>query len=331
MISIIIPIYKVEEYIEKCIESVINQTYTNIEIILIDDGSPDNCGAICDKYAENDNRIKVIHKVNGGLSDARNAGMKIASGDYFVFIDSDDWVDKDYCEFLYNKQKEYDADIVVTPLRSVTQDGADISRKFTHETLIMTPEIAMEKMFARDSISWCAQAKLYRKELFEGVIYPVGVLMEDKATTYKLYHKANKIIFADTPKYNYLVRSGSIMRSTFSEKRLKSFDIQLELNTFLESNYPNTVKITHAYTAKNAVNMLCRMKAADMKKGMSEMYGYVREYKKELYSCNLIDYRFKVIAFVICLIYFFRRERMFEHSYLFGKIAGVVDRKLGEK
>ena len=102
LISIVLPIYNVENYIEKCMESVLNQTYKNIEIILVDGGSPDNCPIICDQYVKEDNRVKVVHKENGGLSDARNAGIKVANGDYITFIDSDDYVDKDYVEFLYN-------------------------------------------------------------------------------------------------------------------------------------------------------------------------------------------------------------------------------------
>ena len=106
LISVVLPIYNVENYIEKCMESVLNQTYKNIEIILVDDGSPDNCPIICDQYVKEDNRVKVVHKENGGLSDARNAGIKVANGDYITFIDSDDYVDKDYVEFLYNTIEE---------------------------------------------------------------------------------------------------------------------------------------------------------------------------------------------------------------------------------
>ena len=124
-ISVIIPVYKVEEYINRCIKSVVNQTYDNLEIILVDDGSPDNCPVICDKWAEKDSRIKVIHKNNGGLSDARNMGMKIASGELIGFIDSDDWISKEMYQLLYENMKENESDISACGVKMVWEDTAE--------------------------------------------------------------------------------------------------------------------------------------------------------------------------------------------------------------
>ena len=132
LISIVLPIYNVENYIEKCMESVLNQTYKNIEIILVDDGSPDNCPIICDQYVKEDNRVKVVHKENGGLSDARNAGIKVANGDYITFIDSDDYVDKDYVEFLYNTIEETDADIAIGGHRVIYDSGKIIEMELIY-------------------------------------------------------------------------------------------------------------------------------------------------------------------------------------------------------
>ncbi len=304
LISVIIPIYKVEPYLAKCVESVLGQTYSNLEIILVDDGSPDRCGELCDEYAETDSRVKVIHKRNGGLSDARNAGMKIATGEYLAFIDSDDWIERDYFEVLYRLLKDNDADLSAIALCNVNEEGKEIGRHHSGETHFLDAAIAMENMFHRDGLPWCAQAKLYRRVLFDGIEYPVGVLMEDKATTYKVFAKCHKIAYSDLTLYKYLVRPGSIMRSRFSEKRMRSFAIQEELNLFLEQNYPVAAISAHAYTVKVAISMLCMMSDAnyrDMEQS-EKLFGYMAKFKKEFLHASFIDNRFKIVGHVIYVL-----------------------------
>lgn len=301
LISVIIPVYKVEKYISKCIKSVLKQTYTELEIILVDDGSPDQCGELCDEYAKTDPRIKVIHKRNGGLSDARNAGMKIAHGEYLAFIDSDDWIERDYFEVLYRLLKDYDADLSAVALCNVNEDGDEIGRSHNGETHLLDATVAMENMFHRDGLPWCAQAKLYKRVLFDDIEYPVGVLMEDKATTYKVFAKCQKIVYSDVPLYKYLVRQGSIMRSPFSEQRMRSFAIQEELNSFLEQNYPVAAVSAHAYTVRCAISMLCMMSASnycDMETS-EKAFSYMAKFKKEFLRASFIDKRFKTVGRVI--------------------------------
>ena len=238
LISIVLPIYNVENYIEKCMESVLNQTYKNIEIILVDDGSPDNCPIICDQYVKEDNRVKVVHKENGGLSDARNAGIKVANGDYITFIDSDDYVDKDYVEFLYNTIEETDADIAIGGHR-VIYDSGKIIEKETHENSVLEPKKVLERILYDDGIDLSAWGKLYKRYLFNDIKFPKGRLFEDSATTYMLVDKANKIAINSISKYNYIIRKNSISNAKFSPKKMDLITSTREMSEYVKNKYPD--------------------------------------------------------------------------------------------
>lgn len=224
VISIVVPIYKVEKYLEKCIDSIINQDYKNLEIILVDDGSPDRCPQTCDEYANKDERIKVIHKENGGLSDARNAGIKVATGKYIAFIDSDDYVTENYISTLLYTIKKYDADISACNYIKLYEDsGIEKVKPKTNEDLVMTNIEAMKDLFTlpnnSDVVAW---NKLYKTSLFtqNNIEFPKGKLHEDNFTTYKLYYYSNKVVFTNVPCYYYLQRKDSIMGKKFNIKRL---------------------------------------------------------------------------------------------------------------
>ena len=219
LISIVIPIYKVEQYLRRCIDSVICQTYKNIEIILIDDGSPDNCGKLCDEIKKKDNRIKVIHKSNGGLSDARNCGINIATGKYITFIDSDDYVTEDYIEYMYRLLSQEKAEIAVCKLRKTINDNESCAIK-DNISLCMNKYEAMREMLYADKYSVAAPAKLYLKELFIDVNFPIGKFSEDIFTTYKVFDKANKIVYGNKICYFYYCRKNSLITSSFSMKKL---------------------------------------------------------------------------------------------------------------
>ena len=207
LVSVIVPIYKVEKYLRKCIDSILEQTYRNLEIILVDDGSPDDCGRICDEYAEKDPRIKVIHKENGGLSDARNWGIEKAAGDYIAFVDSDDWIKADMIEYLLHGISEYHADIAVCNLYYVSQYKYTVknySEDKTYTAKDMLFELFDDKI---DNYAW---NKLYKRELWSDVRYPVGKNFEDILTIYKVLEKAKNIVVLKEPKYYYLLRDDSI-------------------------------------------------------------------------------------------------------------------------
>ena len=216
-ISIVVPVYKVEKYIEKCINSLINQTYKNIEIILIDDGSPDRCGKICDEFKKKDKRIKVIHKKNGGLSDARNRGIKEATGDYIMFVDSDDTIEVDSCEELVKVFKKTNADIICYNFRTVDEEYKELRKNIpfnlgnTKKITELTYDEAIIDNIYRKNIRYEAGSKLYKKNILSNIEFPKGMLAEDFYVFYKFLKKAKKIVHFDYQIYNYLQRSDSIM------------------------------------------------------------------------------------------------------------------------
>ena len=243
-ISIIVPVYNVEKYLNKCIESILNQTFNKFELILVNDGSTDKCGEICDQYKKHDSRIKVIHKQNGGLSSARNAGLEIACGKYIGFIDSDDWIDFSMYDTLYKLAKEYDADIVQCNFTKAYDDNdikidsyEDVKNK---DVRIIDKNKALSNLMGDQEI--CVQSvvswnKLYKKKLFNNIRFPKGKIHEDEFTTYKLFDKCEKIVLTNEKLYFYRQTPNSIMNSKFNNKRLDFIEAREEqLDYFRNTN-----------------------------------------------------------------------------------------------
>lgn len=207
-VSIIVPVYRVERYLQNCVLSVMNQTYSNWELILVDDGSPDSCGQMCDDFANNDSRIKVIHKPNGGLSDARNAGLNIIRGEYISFLDSDDFWHTDYLRLMMKYAVENEAEIVQCGfVRGAEMAFPNIE---LNENLQFYDNHSVFIQQAAKVIMW---GKMYKSYLFEGVRMPVGLINEDDWTTWKLYYKAQKIVVSNLPLYYYTQNPNSIMET----------------------------------------------------------------------------------------------------------------------
>lgn len=243
LISIIVPIYNVEQYLEKCINSILNQTYTNLEIILVDDGSPDNSGKICDEYAKKDNRIKVIHKENGGISSARNTGLKVARGAYVGFIDSDDYIEKDMYEILYTNLKKESADISICSCYEVYKDRITCTKKQGVYTVMM-PEETIMKMNSFGYFGVGLWDKLYKMELFQNMEFPIGKKSEDWYVIYKLVDKAKRIVYESVPKYYYRQRNDSLSHSV--NINFDSIKASKEAIDFIKEIYPQALK--SAYT-----------------------------------------------------------------------------------
>ena len=242
MISVIVPIYNVEQYLEQCLDSIISQTYSQLEIILVDDGSTDSSGQICDKYARKDERIVVIHKTNGGLSDARNAGISVATGEYISFIDSDDYIATD----MYNKMikicEQNHCDIVVCARDNFDEDGNHKVMFQAKKQTIYTSEEAIEEILLNRNMDSAAWDKLYHKKLFTEIRYPVGVLHEDLTVTSRVFSAANKIVQIPDVFYQYRIRKGSITKQGFKPKKMDLMFQSIELKMYIENNYPNLLK-----------------------------------------------------------------------------------------
>lgn len=226
LVSVIIPVYNVEKYLRDCVDSVLSQTYKNIEIILVDDGSPDNCPSICDEYATKDSRVRVIHKENGGLSDARNVGIDIANGEWLCFVDSDDVVNVEYVNVLLSAAIQNDCDIAICGYKRFSADEEiNIKNSFSNtKTRIISPVEAFKNQYISDVTRYVvAWNKIYKKKLFSiDIRYPKGRLHEDDFTTYKLFFRANKIADLSAVLNFYRTRNESIT-AKYSTKRILDY------------------------------------------------------------------------------------------------------------
>lgn len=218
LVSIIVPIYKVENYLERCIESLINQTYENLEIILVDDGSPDKCPSICDDWAQKDDRIKVVHKENGGLSDARNAGFAVSTGELVCYIDSDDWIEPEFVDEMYNALISTDADVAECATKYVSEEGRVIKIRNAPDCVELDKLKALELLVKEKGVYQTVWNKMYRRELC--ISFEKGKLNEDEFFTWKVFDNINKLAIVEKSLYNYLQRNGSIIQSNYSIRRL---------------------------------------------------------------------------------------------------------------
>lgn len=245
IISIIVPVYNVEPYIEKCLSSIKEQTLSNFEAILVDDGSPDNCGKICDEFAANDTRFRVIHQKNAGLSNARNSALAIAQGQYIGFVDSDDYIAPDMYEKLYEETIKTKTDIVICDHFRVEQ-GKPIPRTSFPKNQIFTREDLMKKL-AGDGLTsyiWC---KLYKKELFDEVKFIEGYNFEDLAILHELVHRATKISYLHECLYYYFINPRGLVANLTTKNECDHFVAWYRRMAFLKEHYPDIVVGTYNY------------------------------------------------------------------------------------
>lgn len=237
LVSIIVPVYNVEKYLRRCIDSIINQTYRNIEIIIIDDGSTDNSGKICDEYAKRDNRIKIIHQQNKGVSSTRNNGIEHANGKYITFVDSDDFIERKMIETIYNKIICENADIVICGVKSIDENNNVINQsintkenKFNNVNAIKV--MLDEKLFY--SVCW---AKLYKKKLFNNIKFnPKIRIAEDMDVLYRVLYKSNKIVQIPERLYNWTNRKDSVTKENDISKWQDEIDVCENIIKFCKEN-----------------------------------------------------------------------------------------------
>ena len=285
LVSVIVPVYKVEEYLHESVDSIINQKYKNLEIILVDDGSPDNCGKICDDYAKQDSRITVYHKENGGLSDARNYAIDRCNGEFITFVDSDDTIKINLVAALMEIIEKYEADIAISPYKKFTtsyvlENTLSITDGEKYYTGCVSVHDALAKLLYRNPIFHTgAFGKIYRQAVLDGIRYPKGLLYEDLATTYRAFFKSRKIAFTSEELYCYRIREGSIMRQSYSPKMLSCIPVSRQLYEDISTRYPS-LKAAAASRAFSANRNVYFMLPYDRKEERLKVWAEMKKYRK---------------------------------------------------
>ncbi len=293
LISVIVPVYKVEPYLDRCVESIVNQTYRNLEIILVDDGSPDNCPQMCDAWAEKDARIKVVHKENGGLSDARNAGMAAATGELIGFVDSDDWIEPQMYQCLFDAMVNTESDISSCGARRIWLDGRPLQELLSvNRDCVFDHEAAMEAMITSKGLVQTVWNKLYRRNMIEGISFLAGVIHEDEFWSWRVLSSAQRVVTVKESYYNYLQRDSSIMGAGFSETSLLVVRAKVERQRYIEESIPGLVDVGRTdliYTCMHlGIQILDTMNYKDAVRYMRYLKDTIKKYPiSKSYLCVL--------------------------------------------
>ena len=259
LISVIVPVYKVEPYLCQCVDSILAQTYKKLEIILVDDGSPDRCPQICDDYAKKDERIRVIHKENGGVSDARNAGLDIVTGEYIGFVDSDDWIAPEMYEGLIRSLLKYNADIAACGYQESNGKRTVATKSMARQEKSYTVEEAFREVLLSGEISVTMCNNIYTRRLFQNIRFPVGEIYEDRAIFYQLFGKSSIICHCGTNGYFYRKGHDSITRSTdFQDLKKAITRNYLACEAYILEKYPSLSKEVLYYSAEEHYYLLAK-------------------------------------------------------------------------
>lgn len=326
-LSIVIPVYNVENYISRCIESIIAQTYRNFELILVDDGSSDNSGRICDSYAEKHNFIKVYHIANSGPGGARNYGVEKATGNYVFFVDSDDYIAKETVGILYNIEERTNADIIVLSERIVPERGqydleVTSSADIVNNIEEYTREQSIELLGYVRKILNAPWGKLFRKDILTSIPFPENVIYEDYEAMYQILDSANKIIYVPFQLYYYAQRAGSIMHSSWNEQRNRLMTVSREFMDFVKQKYPNIYPAS-VYRYFFSLNELYVF--AFNEKNFFDLTNKPRLYARTIMGYLLNDRNvswLKKVRYII-MIYF---PRMYRILWKIGKLSTKVNR-----
>ncbi len=293
LVSVILPIYNIEQYLDRCMDSVLHQTWSELEILMVDDGSTDRCGALCDAYAALDDRIRVIHKENGGLSDARNCGIGQAGGDYITCIDPDDYVDPDYVEYLMDLILRHGTLMSVAQHRVIFENGRIEDHGAAPDSgeteTVLSARDCIERMCYHDVIDTSAWAKMYHRSLFADVRYPKGRIFEDIATTYKLMMQCDRIAVGLASKYNYLFHSGSIVTGAFNPRKLDLLPMTDRMARDVLQRWPDledAVLRRRVYARLSTLNQLpapsSAQDSAEVKEARDRILRFIKKYRHRI-------------------------------------------------
>ena len=300
LISVIVPVYNVEEYLPRCVDSLLSQTYEKLEIILVDDGTKDASDKICDAYAARDPRVKVIHKENGGLSSARNAGIDIASGEYLAFVDSDDWIEPDTYAHMLGVALKYGVKLVCAGRYDVKSQTGEKKLGLCppREEVISGMELT-RRIFLWDNVDSAAWDKLYHRSLFREIRYPLGKICEDVPTTYRIALNAGKIAMCDKPVYNYFHRPGSITTASVSEKTFHFSEHTAAIYPWVRENHPQLEPEARYLRVRSLVYNLQSLELAGEEAKKTFVHRY-HDSRRELRTH---------ISFILKSTFFSRKER----------------------
>lgn len=299
IISVIVPVYNVKKYLAKCIDSICRQTYNALEIILVDDGSTDGSGDLCDQYAQKDDRICVIHKPNGGQAEARNMALDIATGEYITFVDSDDYVAADYIEVLYQLLKEYDADISMVGFKNVFEGDLKVENTYEETVrVVFSQKEAIRDQLHMRHITAAVWGRLYKANIFAKLRFPVGEIYEDLAVTYPILFSAERFVYDSRQLYCYLIREGSTMQRPFDVRQYVEVRWIEEAMRLVESKYPELeVEIRGRKVwsyFKTLYRILCSNNRKQYIEIQNEMIKKIKQGSVGLLASNCIDRNLKI-------------------------------------
>ena len=306
-ISVLVPVYNAEKYIEKCIKSIINQTYKDIEIVLIDDESKDNSLNIMKNLQKQDNRIKIVSVENKGVADARNSAIENATGKLLTFVDSDDTIDEDYLEIMYNNLKKYDADIAVINCKNIIEEtGAILHKDFGIKQIKeYTSTEAVKDLFYYNFLRHSPWGKLYKRNVWNNIKFPLGKNYEDLAIIYKTFLNANKIIYIPEEKYNYLIRKGSIVHNEIRKTDAQAIiEYCSKILEDVNKNYPELTKAAEFLLVDHELYLWYRIPDnKEYKEYLKIAKANVKKYRKNVLKDKNVSKKHKI---AIILSYFGR-------------------------
>ena len=304
-ISIVVPVYNVEPYLDRCIQSILNQTYTNLEILLIDDGSTDRSGEICDRYGKLDARIRVIHKDNGGLSDARNAGLDAMTGAYVICIDSDDFVSKFHVENLYRTLVHTGSQIACSQIvKFYDKDPMPEERAFCTDYVdVRKKEAFFEKMLYQDMVDVNATCKIFKSDLFRNVRFQKGKLYEDVITTYRVIDQVDRIGLYSRKEYYYYQRENSIAQAKFDLRKMDCIAHGKELEAFIALHYPKLTKAAQCRYFSAVCNILFLIPQGEYEDERDFLWTEIKKYRRTILFDTKGRKKARLGAAVSCLGY----------------------------
>jgi len=321
-VSVIVPIYKVEKYLNRCLDSIVKQTYINLEIILVDDGSPDNCGTIAESYAKLDSRIIVIHKKNGGLSDARNVGMQYATGDFSIFVDSDDWLENNMVETMVNISLKYKADVIQSAFYYAYKDYLLFDNRYYQKDshpVVLDNQSLMYELLINERVKNFAWGKLYKTEIIRDIPFKNGVLFEDVFWAHQVMQRVNTYVIVHYPFYYYFQRNDSIV-SNYSLRSLDILEGLKERHDFIQLNYQDLINESYRSKLKTYLihyNLLfINRKRFQTRIHMKKIHMYIGSHSTEFFNAVKGDKQLELQLKLFTLHPFFNIVYLFTRKIL---------------